>query len=182
MNQIYYCPDNTIFNGVNCQCRDGFYPISGQCQRCPNGQYWNGQHCSPSTGSCSNGFLWDRSRYSCIYITRCNANEYWDGVNCVCNQGYFWIDGSCQECPPGTVFDGKKCNRGQDQRCRGPYSYFNGYSCVCIPGYWALTDGCVTCPPTHEWSGICCQQKLGLTRAVVESATALPVQFRPKRQ
>lgn len=171
VDQVYYCPDNSVFNGVNCQCHDGYYPSSNQaCLQCPFNQYWNGRQCGQESGQCSSGYRWDSSRRTCSYVHTCRQNERWDGARCVCSQGYFWIDNKCQECPAGTVFDGRQCSRGQsDPRCGGPYSYFNGYACVCIPGFWQLAEGCVTCPSGYEWSGTCCLPQPGLLRSVADA-------------
>lgn len=168
MNQNYYCPPNSNFNGVNCQCNDGYYPFNNaECTSCPMNNYWDGQQCGTSIGNCQSGFQWDVRKKKCYYPGfNCQQNEFWDGANCRCNQGFFYLQGKCSTCPAGTVFDGIQCTKGQvDSRCYDPYSYWNGDSCVCMPGYWQLGRTCVTCPQYYEWNGICCSPKRGLSFA-----------------
>lgn len=168
--QNYHCPDNSFFNGVSCTCKDGFFPINNQCQRCPTGTYWTGSQCTVAQ-TCQSGFTWNPTLQCCIYTGfQCAPSEQWNGVRCECRQGYFYINNQCQQCPSGTVFDGKQCTSGlPSNQCNGPYQYFNGHVCVCVPGYWQLGNGCVTCPTGYQWNGVCCEAKFGLTRAVAAS-------------
>ena len=40
------CPSNSGFNGINCVCLSGFYPIQkGKCLPCPSNTHWNGKKC-----------------------------------------------------------------------------------------------------------------------------------------
>ena len=160
------CPANSISNGVNCQCIPGFFPIiSGTCSRCPVGTYWDGVKCDVGDYACSPGYKWDTASKKCILIVPlCNPNEYWDGITCRCQQGYFYIGGECKSCPYGTFFDGLNCVVGTGGACTDPYSFFNGYSCVCLPGFWPLVDGrCITCPAGTDWNGTCCKIRAGTT-------------------
>lgn len=92
------CPPNSVSNGVNCQCLDGFFPVTpGRCQTCPVNTYWNGQICAPGTGPCLPGYRYDVTLGFCVLIIPlCNPGEYWDGITCRCVQGRFWINGACR--------------------------------------------------------------------------------------
>jgi hypothetical protein len=154
------CPLNSQFNGVNCECNQGYYPISknGQCSQCPSNTYWNGQSCG-ALNSCKSGFSWDNSHRTCNYQnTGCLSTQYWDGANCRCNTGYNLVNGACTQCPAGTTFDGQQCSQiSYNTKCNDPYSFYNGKSCVCIQNYYMMNNGaCISCPLQYQWSGINC--------------------------
>ena len=160
------CPANSVTNGVNCQCLPGYYPITpGTCSQCPTGTHWNGQKCAIGDYECSGGYRWDITLRTCVLIVPlCNPNEYWDGITCRCQQGFFPINFECKPCLPGTFFDGNSCVTGNGPQCSDPYSFFNGISCVCLPGFWPLVDGrCITCPAGTIWGGTCCVVQPGVT-------------------
>ena len=169
-NKHYYCPDNSFFNGISCQCLSGYYASGGVCLQCPFGQYWSGQACA-MPNICIFGYIWHNDIKMCIPIRySCGENEYWDGCNCRCKPGYFWINSKCQSCPQGTFYDGRQCTQGQvSQGCDGPYQFWNGYACVCIPGFFQIDQYCVTCPNLTVWNGYYCAPQAGLTRAVSPS-------------
>lgn len=42
---------------------------------------------------------------------KCQYNSYFDGVKCVCNEGFFELyEGVCATCPPRQTWNGKKCS------------------------------------------------------------------------
>jgi hypothetical protein len=160
VKKTIYFPPNSQFNGVNCQCNPGFYPINGngQCTQCPLNSYWTGQGCG-LFNSCRQGFSWDENGITCnLQNTGCSSTQYWDGANCRCNQGSYFINGVCTQCQLGTSFDGKQCAPiSFSVKCTDPYSFYNGQFCVCIDGYYQMNGGvCVACPPQFQWSGVSC--------------------------
>jgi hypothetical protein len=134
---------------LNCQCNSGYFPISGNglCEKCPANTYWTGQSCK-MIKKCSDGFYWDNAKSCCVYQNfGCNKNEYWDGANCRCNSGLFFVKSSCSQCSMNTFFDGQFCsNILPIIKCKDPYSYYNGNTCVCIAGYFLFNGQCITCP------------------------------------
>ena len=154
------CPHNSVFNGVNCQCLPGFYPIiAGKCQKCPPGTHWNGKECQVGDYVCVKGFKWHQGKKKCVHI--CGSNEEWDGVYCRCVKGAFLIEGKCQFCQYGTFFDGLRCAETKIPQCEDGYKFWNGYECVCLEGYYDLGSKCIKCPEHTEWNGVCCKAKGG---------------------
>lgn len=80
------CPANARFNGVSCVCEDGFYEVSRyNCQRCPDGQIWDGLKCSVNT-SCPSGYTFNNKKNQCDpKAINCGQNSVWNGALCVCN-------------------------------------------------------------------------------------------------
>ena len=76
----YNCPSNSINNGYNCLCSNGYFPVvGGTCGKCGSGQYWNGVQCvnqGNNGGVCEPGCYWDPIRGNC----------YPNGVSCSTNQ------------------------------------------------------------------------------------------------
>lgn len=156
------CPPNSVGNGVNCMCNQGFYPVRpGVCERCPYHTIWDGRACVKEGDQCQNGYKWDNNQGCCIeHRPTCLPNQHWDGVACRCDHGFFWIQGRCQTCPYGSVFDGMSCNYGNviGKTCIDPYSFYNGRECVCLPNYFPLLNNrCVGCPEGTHWDGTCCK-------------------------
>ena len=60
----------------------------------------------------------------------------WNGYQCICNQGYYLLQGKCAVCPSG--------------------SYFNGQTCICYGGAFYTNGTCVTCPANSYFSGLTC--------------------------
>lgn len=40
---------------------------------------------------------------------RCLPNEMWNGMECICEAGYYRIRGRCQTCDENSVYDGENC-------------------------------------------------------------------------
>ena len=173
-NKTYYCPPNSFFNGVNCQCISGYMATQNGCIKCPFGRYWTGEGCgTPQT--CTGGYIWYLDIQMCLWEGyRCKNNEYWDGSNCRCKPGYFWLSvNGCQKCPAGTFYDGISCVSGLINRsCNDPYQFWNGVACVCVTGFWMI-DGkyCITCPSQMVWNGYYCETQRGLTFALADDSS-----------
>jgi hypothetical protein len=83
------------------------------------------------------------------------VSQLWNGVECICIDGYNLINGICQLCPINTFFDGSTCSYGP-QKCTMSNQIWNGYTCVCINGYFMVNINCVTCPSNTLWNGVQC--------------------------
>lgn len=157
------CPVNARFNGVNCVCNAGFFPIDRNvCGVCGGGAYWDGVKCN-NDGSrrCNQGYVW--TGVSCRKESYgCGDGAHWDGSGCRCNTGYHYISGACTKCEYGTYFDGTGCTSNYVQSCLDPYKFWNGLACVCVPGYFPYGSSCVRCPPGTSWNGVCCMYPTGI--------------------
>ena len=63
---------------------------------------------------CKYGF--QRVRGICKKIESCSQNQYWNGINCVCETGFIYSSGRCVQvlkaepnCPQNAHFNGVKC-------------------------------------------------------------------------
>ena len=59
-----YCGVNQICDGYRCVCSPGYQYMNFKCDKCPDGQHWNGR--------------------SCI---SCGERQTWNGAQCVCPSG-----------------------------------------------------------------------------------------------
>ena len=155
---ITNCPPSSTFNGVNCVCDYGSYPIrQNVCGQCDDHAYWDGSRCNTDRRrTCVQGYRWNGVNCYRNYDL-CGENEYWDGSFCVCKQGYHFIGGVCTQCPRRTVFDGEGCTGMLSVDCMDPYKFWNGQACVCIPDFFPYGSSCVRCPEETWWNGHCCE-------------------------
>lgn len=148
--------------GFICVCNDGFIKTAeGTCQSCgpyshPNfaktecvcddGYQWEaawGKCMQIVTPSCPPRSSWNPQLLRCECklsnehligneCRACSYNEGWNGEACVCQTGYFKINGVCRTCDPNTNY--------------------NGQDCVCNLGYYGNRDKCLSC---HSTCGTC---------------------------
>ena len=167
------CPsDQTYING-ECQCNNGAKLWKGKCitpNHCPLNSHLdvNTQCCV-----CNEGFSVIDGR--CSDYQYCGINGYLKFGQCYCNDGYFWILGSCQPCGPNQAYNGVVCecyvgyNRDVNGNCVktnfAPNCYNNEryeaqlQACVCIDGTVFLRGSCQaipTCPQNAYFNGLAC--------------------------
>lgn len=79
------------------------------------------------------------------YCVKCPANAYWSGSICLCNFGYYSAnDTSCVICPPGSTYN----QTSMKCDCGVNFNWFNG-SCITCSGNqtWDSTIKLCVCPP-----------------------------------
>lgn len=107
-----YCQANqTCVSGHRCVCSDGYHWANSRCEKCPNGQYWNGSSCVCPSGqnwngreciTCKPGQIWQNNNCVCQPYQRlkadgsscidvCEKTSVWNGNQCVCPDGKKWI-------------------------------------------------------------------------------------------
>ena len=153
------CPQNAFFNGVSCTCNSGFYQSAiDACAPCASGTMWDGYECA-ATITCGSGFQLNSNSNQCEPIApSCGDNARWNGAMCVCSQNAHLINGRCQVCPAGKVFDGSQCADEvvvNTPSC-GSNQVFVNDKCVCSDGYHMIGDQCLSCPTNTEWNGKYC--------------------------
>lgn len=165
------CRNDQILVGNQCQCRVGLYNINGVCQSCPqystpvnggciciaNNYPVSGGATCPAPQTCSDPYsYWDQSSQTCACRSpaiwtyggcklpqTCGQNQVWAGYDCVCNYGYYMVNGYCQ---PNT----------QTPTCPAN-SIFNGVNCQCLPGFYPQNNKvCQRCPNNGYWNGQQC--------------------------
>ncbi len=160
------CGINELWNGVNCVCRIGYFKTQGICNNCSSNTlptlnngvvscncvtgYYNQNGNCVSIPRCPNNANWNTQTNLCVCINsneyisngnciKCGINEIWNGVNCVCQNGYSKTQGVCNNCPSNTL-----------------PTYNNGViSCNCASGYYSLNGNCVSiprCPNNANWN------------------------------
>lgn len=152
------CPANSHFNGVACVCDTGFYEVSRfNCQRCPDGQIWDGSSCTYNT-TCPSGYTWNVNYHRCDpKAINCGQNSEWNGAMCVCSTGYHQIDGNiCIKCPSNTAWDGKTCNSQVPANSCGSNQILISGKCVCQDGFVNIEGACLKCPTGTTWNGKYC--------------------------
>jgi len=114
-----YCGENQTCSRGRCICNADYHMANSRCEKCPNGQYWNG--------------------WACV----CPDGQHWNGSICkTCVQGQEWRDNDCR-CKPYQALkaDGSSCI----DKCEKT-SVWNGNQCVCPEGTkWIVTptdSGC----------------------------------------
>lgn len=61
---------------------------------------------------CEEGYILKHGKCCKVEIPtpKCIYNSFFDGVKCVCNEGFFELSpGICATCPPLMWWNGKKC-------------------------------------------------------------------------
>lgn len=75
----YVCPFNSESNGVNCVCKQGYYPVvPGACEKCPSGTFWDGKACSYGNNGlnqCQSGWIWHPVKACCYNPGNCGRDE-----------------------------------------------------------------------------------------------------------
>lgn len=158
------CRQNEVRINGFCQCGPNFMRVdSGICiPNCPSGVYdqWGNCDCKRGCGSgivnyCAFGQTYDPVTASCRcdrpkvwvlgqcqYPNLCGPNEYWCGTACICNYGFFKVNGTCTEVPAIP-----QCPEN---------SVSNGIFCACVPGTYPISGGCRPCPADTVWNGRRC--------------------------
>lgn len=126
------CQSNQVNVNNTCQCRTGYFNISGSCSQCQNNFYYNGAACvACANGSvtangtqctCSNGFY--NISGTC---KRCGTNEAYSNASqaCICSSGYYRVSGTCQRPPTNMTY--------------------NGTAFVCSTGLYNISGRCTVC-------------------------------------
>ena len=125
-----------ILSIVDCGSCSGFPLLfDGLCRKtCPIGTYNKNGQCTPI--DCSHGFELS-SDGECIPI--CGENQVYLDKTCVCEEGFYVIEGACVQCASDEYYDFKagKCE---------PYCSFNSYylngRCFCNDGYYVINGLC----------------------------------------
>jgi hypothetical protein len=69
------------------------------------------------------------------------------------------INGVCQSCAAGTVFDGSQCSSSTlvnaPVTCGSNQIYVGG-SCACTAGFYNIQGQCLACPANTQWNGKYC--------------------------
>lgn len=89
----------------------------------------------------------------CRYLNACGPRGVRVGDACVCEPGYYMVDGECVPCASARHY----CTGvGPPTPCPSPYSLTTTHvassvsDCVCKPGFYAFGALCVACP-TNMW-------------------------------
>lgn len=111
------CPIGTRWNGYSClkvdPCKGGkeWNVYTFTCE-CPIGSVWNGTFCVRQK-VCAGGSYLDKETNQCVCsdgsIMRngycqpspCSGGQTWNGVSCVCDEGYNWNGSVCLLCING---------------------------------------------------------------------------------
>ena len=106
-----YCGENLVCSWGSCACARGYQWMRTKCDRCPNGQYWNGSSCVCPSGqnwngssciTCKQGQTWQNNQCECkghqrlkadgsVCIDVCEKSSLWNGSQCVCPEGKKWV-------------------------------------------------------------------------------------------
>lgn len=137
--------------GYHCgQCRPlggSYIDDQGYCQRCPRGQYFDGNTCV----SCPLGQYLELRDYSCV---------------CDESLGYHMTNEGCKRCLPTQEFREGECKYclggmiiGPDRQCHCPYGSVLGPNniCTCIDNGKVLIEGQCVCPIGSVYINGACQ-------------------------
>lgn len=159
--------NNVIQNGTSCICAPGTYNMSGSCQSCPSGTFFDGTQCKATAVTCTvlNTVL-DSTGSKCVCITgytnysglcrpTCPANSAFSAssLQCECSPNYMNISGACLPCQSDQSYDSTtkacKCNLiNQAVSSLG--------KCQCLDGYYNISGFCIQCPSgTVYLNGVC---------------------------
>lgn len=72
----------------------------------------------------------------------CGTNGLFNGRECTCQFGYFMINGKCQQCKGGEIYNPteKKCK----SVCKAN-ELWEVNRCICAEGYYRISDSCKKC-------------------------------------
>ena len=130
------CGNYAFFNGATCECLTNYHLISGTCQQCPSGTFFDGLKCV------------SRSVTPAATTVTCGSNQVAVNGECVCNDGLYLINGVCLACPAYTTWNGKYCVCGEcgvSSWCLGqPFTVWDSASstCGCQSGYTLVNGIC----------------------------------------
>lgn len=148
---------NVVQNGTACVCAPGTYNISGTCQSCPSGTFFDGTKCKTTAVTCSelntkldatgtkcvcvDGY----SNYSGLCRPTCTANATFSTstLKCECNPNFMNISNSCLPCQGDQSYDAtaKTCT------CNFINQVVNSQGkCECQAGYYNISGFCIQCP------------------------------------
>ena len=97
------CPENSSWNGTQCTCRTGFFPIAGSCVECSsNSKFVSGQ-CVCNFGFFGNGLTCTACHSTC---GTCSGTLSTNCLTCV-NASYVFSSGVCtlRQCDSGSYFN-----------------------------------------------------------------------------
>lgn len=113
---------NSVWNGSECNCIDGYYFVNCKCMKCPSNRVWNS-----ATRQCE------------LPVVFCGPNEESNGYICNCKPGFSKKDGVCaSQCPALSNYFNGSCV------CFVGYSPINGQ---CLPNPTPPVNP--TPPPTN---------------------------------
>jgi cysteine-rich repeat protein len=130
----------------------GYFLVKGSCSSCPNYPYLNGINCVQACpqGLPQNGI--------CPNITTCPTNSAWNGTICICNNGWYNISGICQQCPPGTNYNGFQCINIPPVCSQNSFYNSTINQCQCNNGLYNISGVCQQCPSGTYFNGLTCVQ------------------------
>lgn len=141
------------------------YVVSGKCQQCESGKFWDGN--------------------ACIEICSRFPNMKWDGFSCACKDGFTLLapyscscngnidqSGACLQCPPNTIWNGSEC------ACKTGYKKTSSGSCVLdipfsVPLVAPTYPGSAFLPGQISWSSLISTQG-----AIVTGVNTLSISVR----
>ena len=111
------CGINQVWNRVGCDCIFGNARINGVCRPCPSNSVINQ---NKDSCICPTGTIFDNQSVNCVNIqcllgtlynstskaceSICKINEVYNSSDCVCNKGFYKINGICGQCASGTGY------------------------------------------------------------------------------
>lgn len=128
----YNCGQNSEWNGVMCQCKAGYHALDNRCISCPAGTIFDGKSCSQ--------------------VNNNNGGSPCSGSNqisilgqCICQNNFNNIQGSCIQCPTGSTWNGVYCHcLSAVNWCLGqPWTQNSQTGCPCMSGYVKINGMCV---------------------------------------
>lgn len=134
------CPEGQVFSGGSCACPDGFFMVESACYGLKEmycfyvtNSQWNGTSCLCNPGFTSVGT--SCVCYGLVVDNFCNIcyniqySLYKDGY-CVCQTGYYMLQGQCKPFPSNNSNTNAPCQPGTVAS-----------NSICIP----CSDGCLSC-------------------------------------
>ena len=135
------CPPGSVGYGGKCVCHDNCkeWGFNGYSKSCSGGLDYD-----PVTDTCRCDKPKVRALSGCIKPNPCGTNQYWCGTHCVCNYGFYMVNGACVPVIPALTCPSN--------------SVSNGVNCQCLPGFFPVTpSSCQRCPAGSSWNGKICQ-------------------------
>ena len=129
--------------------------IRGSCSSCSNYPYLSGTNC---VQNCPQGFPQNGVCPTAVLPPVCPAFSTYNGSTCVCVQNYFNISGSCQQCPPGTNYNGYQCVQSGGFCPQNSFFNLSTNQCQCSTNFYNISGVCQQCPPGSQWNGYQCSQ------------------------
>lgn len=132
-----------------------YFLVQGSCSSCPSYPYLNGANC---VQNCPQGFPLNGI---CQSAPTCPAFSTWNGTACACIQYFYNISGVCQQCPPGTTYNGYQCIQGPTICQQNAFFNTTINQCQCNVNFYNISGVCQQCPQGTQWNGYQCVQGAG---------------------